>query len=78
MRDQTLRVMLRSSHCWERLSLQSLRVGTILSSSDGMSKHWLLLTCSRVSRWREEGEDTGDYSGVNTCTLMYKHTNTWL
>lgn len=48
--DQMLRVMLRSSHCWERLLLQSLRVGTSLSSSDGMSKHWLLFTCSKVSR----------------------------
>lgn len=54
VKSQTLRVMLRSSHCWERLPLQSLNVGTILSSSEGMSKHWLLFTCSRVSRWREK------------------------
>lgn len=71
MRDQTLRVMLRSSHCWERLLLQSLRVGTILSSSDGMSKHWLLFTCSRVSRWAEE--DRNNYTHVTT--LMHTHTN---
>lgn len=57
MRDQTLRVMLRSSHCWERLLLQSLSVGTILSSSDGMSKHWLLFTCSRVSLWKAEDKN---------------------
>ncbi|TNN84493.1 hypothetical protein EYF80_005193 [Liparis tanakae] len=30
----------------------SLRVGTILSSSDGMSKHWLLFTCSRERQMR--------------------------
>lgn len=53
VKDQMLRVMLRSSHCWERLPLQSLRVGTILSSSDGMSKHWLLFTWSSVSCWEE-------------------------
>lgn len=48
-RLQAPRVMLRSSHCWERLSPHSLMVGTILSSSDGSSRHWLLLTCFRVS-----------------------------
>lgn len=54
---QAPKVMLRSSHCWERLSLHSLMVGTILSSSDGSSRHWLLLTCLRVSFCnREEWE----------------------
>lgn len=47
---QTLSVMFLKIHCCDRLPLQSLRVGTILSSSEGMSRHWLLFTWSRVSR----------------------------
>lgn len=47
---QAPKVMLRSSHCWDRLSLQSFMVGTILSSSEGSSRHWLLFTCLKVSR----------------------------
>lgn len=54
---QAPRVMLRSSHCWDRLPAHSRMVGTILSSSDGSSRHWLLLTCLRVSFCnREERE----------------------
>lgn len=42
-------VTLRRSHCCERLPLQSLTLGTWLSSSDALSRHWLLFTCTRVS-----------------------------
>lgn len=43
------RVTLRSSHCCERLPLQSLMLGTWLSSSVALSRHWLLFTCNRVN-----------------------------
>lgn len=42
-------VTLRSSHCWERVCVQSLTLGTWLSSSLALSRHWLLLTWTRVS-----------------------------
>lgn len=48
-------VTLRSSHCWERVCVQSLTLGTWLSSSLALSRHWLLLTWIRVSF-------TGSYS----------------
>lgn len=42
-------VTLRSSHCWERECVQSLTLGTWLSSSLALSRHWLLLTWISVS-----------------------------
>lgn len=48
-------VTFRSSHCWERECVQSLTLGTWLSSSLALSRHWLLLTWIRVSF-------TGSYS----------------
>lgn len=46
------RVTFRSSHCWDRLPLQSLMLGTWLSSSVALSRHWLLFTCCRVNFWK--------------------------
>lgn len=50
-------VMLRSSHCWDRPPAHSFMLGTSLSSSDGPSRHWLLLTCLRVSFCKREVEE---------------------
>lgn len=47
-------VTLRRSHCCERPPVQSLTLGTWLSSSDALSKHWLLFTCTRLSFCRSK------------------------
>ena len=62
---QMFRVMLRSSHCWERELEQSLRVGICLSSSEGMSRHWLLFTCSKVNRCETHTETTHTHTFVS-------------
>ena len=46
--------MLRNIHCCDRLPLHSCTVGTCRSCSTALSKHWLLVTWRRVSRWKKK------------------------